>query len=106
MRRLAPGLVKRFGNDFAKVGMYPVPILTRDTPGYKISPHPGTHWKGMTIPLYLPRDSSTTHIGTICHAVRPDGSMPKHTPMRFAPNPSYAVAPSDNTCHSAATAGP
>src|SRR5207253_10936635 len=39
MRRLAPGLGKRFGNDFAKVGMYPVPILTRDTPGYKISHH-------------------------------------------------------------------
>src|ERR1044071_8074398 len=27
MRRLAPGLSRRFGKDFAKVGMYPVPIL-------------------------------------------------------------------------------
>src|SRR6266702_3609630 len=51
MRRLAPGLGKRFGKDFTKVGMYPVPILTRHTPGYQISPHPDTHWKGMTIQL-------------------------------------------------------
>src|ERR1035437_3025269 len=32
IRRLAPGLSKRFGADFAKVGMYPIPILTRDIP--------------------------------------------------------------------------
>jgi len=106
MRRLAPGLGKRFGKDFAKVGMYPVPILTRDTPGYKISPHPDTHWKGMTVQLYLPRDSSTTHIGTIFHEVRPDGSMPKHTQMKFAPNTGYAFAVAENTWHSADTVGP
>src|ERR1044071_9088278 len=34
MHRLAPGLEQRFGADFANVGMYPVPILTRDIPGY------------------------------------------------------------------------
>ena len=101
MRGLAPGLGKRFGKDFAKVGMYPVPILTRDTPGYKITPHPDTHWKGMTIQLYLPRDSSTTHVGTIFHEMRPDGSMPKHTQMKFAPNTGYAFAVGDDTWHSA-----
>ena len=106
VRRLAPGLSARFGEGFAKVGMYPVPILTRDTPGYKISPHPDTHWKGMTVQLYLPRDSSTTHIGTIFHEVRPDGSMPKHTQMKFAPNTGYAFAVAENTWHSADTVGP
>jgi hypothetical protein len=106
MRGLAPGLGKRFGKDFVKVGMYPVPILTRDTPGYQISPHPDTHWKGMTIQLYLPRDSSMTHIGTIFHAVRPDGSLPKHSQMKFAPNTGYAFAVGDNTWHSADTVGP
>jgi hypothetical protein len=106
MRRLAPGLSRRFGKDFAKIGMYPLPILTRDIPGYKITPHPDTHWKGMTIQLYLPRDASTTHIGTIFHDVRPDGSMPKHTQMKFAPNTGYAFAVAENTWHSADTVGP
>ena len=31
VERLAPGLERRFGADFANVRMYPVPILTRDT---------------------------------------------------------------------------
>src|SRR5476651_1900350 len=30
IRKLAPGLSKRFGADFVKTGMYPIPILTRD----------------------------------------------------------------------------
>jgi hypothetical protein len=42
VRRLAPGLRKRFGADFTKVGMYPIPILTRDIPGYRITPHTDT----------------------------------------------------------------
>ena len=67
MRRLAPGLTRRFGADFAKVGMYPIPILTRDIPGYKIPPHPDTRWKGITVQLYLPRDDGLAHIGTIFH---------------------------------------
>ena len=54
IRRLAPGLAKRFGADFAKVGMYPIPILTRDIPGYLITPHTDTQWKGITVQLYLP----------------------------------------------------
>ena len=37
--------------------MYPLPILTRDIPGYRIMPHPDTHWKGITVQLYLPRDA-------------------------------------------------
>ena len=31
IQHLAPGLKRRFGENFASVGMYPVPILTRDT---------------------------------------------------------------------------
>ena len=64
---LAPGLERRFGNDFANVGMYPIPVLTRDIPGYRITPHTDTQWKGITVQLYLPRDASATHIGTIFH---------------------------------------
>jgi len=101
IRRLAPGLEKRFGKDFAKVGMYPIPILTRDIPGYLITPHTDTHWKGITVQLYLPKDDANTDIGTIFHAVSPDGSKPKHSQMRFAPNTGYAFAVGDDTWHSA-----
>jgi hypothetical protein len=105
VRRLAPGLAARFGADFAKVGMYPVPILTRDIPGYRITPHPDTHWKGITVQLYLPRDASTTHIGTIFHERLPDGSMPKRKQMKFAPNTGYAFAVDKETWHSADPVG-
>jgi hypothetical protein len=101
IRRLAPGLSKRFGADFAKVGMYPIPILTRDIPGYMIPPHTDTRWKGITVQLYLPADDANTDIGTIFHDVKPDGSKPKATQMRFAPNSGYAFAVGDDTWHSA-----
>jgi len=101
MRRLAPGLSKRFGEGFAKVGMYPIPILTRDIPGYLITPHTDTRWKGITVQLYLPRDDANTDIGTIFHEKLADGSLPKRTQMRFAPNTGYAFAVGDDTWHSA-----
>jgi hypothetical protein len=101
IRRLAPGLSKRFGKNFAQTGMYPIPILTRDIPGYKITPHTDTSWKGITVQLYLPRDDANTDIGTIFHDVLPDGSKPKAAQMRFAPNSGYAFAVCDDTWHSA-----
>jgi hypothetical protein len=103
IRQLAPGLSKRFGTDFVKVGMYPVPILTRDIPGYLITPHTDTHWKGITVQIYLPKDEANTDIGTIFHEKLPDGSMPKQAQMRFAPNTGYAFAVGDDTWHSADT---
>ena len=106
VRRLAPGLGRRFGVDFARIGMYPVPILTRDIPGYRIVPHPDTHWKGITVQLYLPRDNSMTHIGTIFHDRLPDDSLPKAKQMRFAPNTGYAFAVGEDTWHSADVVGP
>src|SRR5215472_14579248 len=97
IRRLAPGLSKRFGADFAKVGMYPIPILTRDIPGYLITPHTDTKWKGITVQLYLPKDDANTDIGTIFHEKLPDGSMPKKSQMRFAPNTGCAFAVGNDT---------
>jgi hypothetical protein len=101
VRRLAPGLSQRFGEDFAKVGLYPVPILTRDIPGYLITPHTDTHWKGITVQLYLPRDDANIDIGTIFHQRLADGAKPKTVQMRFAPNTGYAFAVGDDTWHSA-----
>jgi len=101
VRRLAAPLARRF----AKVAMYPVPVLTRDIPGYRIYPHPDTPWKGITVQLYLPRDDSAAHVGTIFHARQPDGSLPKHTQMKFLPNSGYAFAVDDDTWHSADPVG-
>ncbi len=105
MRRLAPGLERRFGADFAATGMYPIPVLTRDIPGYRITPHTDTHWKGITVQLYLPLDDRHTNIGTIFHDRLADGSLPKATQMKFAPNTGYAFAVADNTWHSADPVG-
>ncbi len=105
MRRLAPGLERRFGADFAATGMYPIPVLTRDIPGYRITPHTDTHWKGITVQLYLPRDDRHTNIGTIFHDRLADGSLPKAMQMKFAPNTGYAFAVADNTWHSADPVG-
>jgi hypothetical protein len=106
VQRLAPGLERRFGKDYAAVGMYPIPVLTRDVPGYRIAPHTDTRWKGITVQFYLPRDASVTHIGTIFHERLPDGSLPKAAQMTFAPNTGYAFAVGDNTWHSADPVGP
>ena len=103
--RLAPGLERRFGKDFASVGMYPIPVLTRDMPGYRITPHTDTRWKGITAHFYLPRDASAPHIGTIFHERQPDGSLPQVRQMKFAPNTGYAFAVGDDTWHSADTVG-
>ena len=106
VRRLAPALARRFGPRFAKIGMYPIPILTRDVPGYLITPHTDTRWKGITVQLYLPRDDTAAHIGTIFHEKLPDGSLPKRTQMKFAPNSGYAFAVGEDTWHSADPVGP
>ena len=105
MRRLAPGLKRRFGDAYADTGMYPIPVLTRDIPGYRITPHTDTQWKGITVQLYLPPDDANTHIGTIFHDRAPDGSLPKATQMKFARNSGYAFAVGDNTWHSADPVG-
>ncbi len=105
-RRLGPALDRRFGPKFEKVGMYPIPILTRDIPGYRISPHTDTHWKGITVQLYLAADEAHTNIGTIFHKKLADGSKPKVSQMRFAPNTGYAFAVGDDTWHSADPVGP
>ena len=106
VRRLAPALERRFGADYRDVGMFPIPILTRDVPKYKITPHTDTKWKGITVQFYLPPDASTEHIGTIFHERKADGSMPKAIKMPFLPNSGYAFAVGDDTYHSVDVVGP
>ena len=105
MRRLAPGLERRFGTGYAMVGMYPLPVLTRDVPGYRIGVHPDTRWKGMTVQIYLPRDRSIEHVGTVFHKRSGDGSYQVSYRMPFWPNTGYAFAVGEHTYHSVDTVG-
>lgn len=106
IQRLAPGLQRRFGADYGKVGFFPVPVLTRDITGYQIPPHTDTHWKGITVLIYLPPDESMTHIGTVIHEQTVDGSLRRVGKGRFAPNSGFAFAVGDNTWHSVDEVGP
>lgn len=106
MRRLAPGLARRFGDKHADVDMYPIPVLTRDTAGYRIPPHTDTRWKGITVQLYLPPDDAHAGIGTIMNRREQDGSFSVARKMRFVPNSGYAFAVNDISWHSADQVGP
>jgi len=106
MRRLGPGLERRFGANYYAVRMFPIPVLTRDFPKYRITPHTDTHWKGITVQFYLPPDDAMKHIGTVFNERLPGGSMPNAIKMPFSPNSGYAFAVGDNTWHSADAVGP
>ena len=104
--RLAPGLEKRFGPGYRKVGMYPIPILTRDIAGYRIGIHPDTRHKGMTIQLYLPQDESLRHVGTLFHRRLEGKRYERVCQIPFVPNSGYAFAVANDTYHSADELGP
>ena len=105
-QQLAPGLERRFGPGYRDVGMYPVPVLTRDIPGYLVGIHSDARAKGMTIQLYLPRDRSVEHIGTVFHARDADRSYRRALQMPFSPNTGYAFAVGEDTHHSVDMVGP
>jgi hypothetical protein len=105
-RRLAPGLEKRFGARWRDVGVYPIPILTRDVAGYRIGIHPDTRRKAMTIQLYLPPDRSIEHVGTVFHRRTEGKNYEKAAQMSFSPNVGYAFAVGSDTYHSVETVGP
>jgi hypothetical protein len=79
--------------------MFPIPMLTRDTEGYRIPEHTDTRWKGITVQLYLPRDNRLDGVGTV-FSERVGGKFKRVTQMAFVPNHGYAFAVGDNTWHS------
>src|SRR5262249_16786114 len=99
VRRLAPGLKRRFGDAYESVGMFPIPMLTRDTDGYRIPEHTATRWKGIAVQLDLPPDESLNGVGTVFSERTPRG-FKRVTQMAFVPNHGYAFAVGDNTWHS------
>jgi hypothetical protein len=106
VEKLAPALEQRFGPGFARLGHYVTPILTRDTAGYQIPAHSDTHWKAITVQIYLPPDDSIAHVGTVFHERLPSGEMKRSSQMRFSPNSGYAFAVGEDTWHSVDPVGP
>ena len=107
MRRLAPALERRFGSGYKEIGMFPIPILTRDVPNYHIDPHTDTRWKGITVQFYLPPDDTTRHIGTLfleCLS-REEKKFKRVKQMPFSPNSGYAFAVGSDTWHAADPVG-
>jgi hypothetical protein len=96
-------LEKRFKRPVETLGVYPIPILLRDQPGYKISIHSDVPTKAITVQFYLPRDNSQRGIGTIFHEGDKGAKARKTTQMQFLPASGYAFPVSlTESWHSAA----
>ena len=102
-RKFRGALEERFGKPAEKIGVYPIPILLRDQPGYKISIHSDVPTKAITVQFYLPRDLSQRGIGTIFHEGDEGPKADKTTQMPFLPASGYAFPVSlTKSWHSAA----
>ena len=98
-------LGERFQKPAEKIGMYPIPILLRDQPGYKISIHSDVRQKAITVQYYLPGDASQRDLGTIFHESNKGDGAKRTTQMPFMPASGYAFPVSlTKSWHSAATA--
>jgi len=106
VRRLAPDLKQRFGDDYADVSLFPIAVLTRDIAGYKIAPHTDTVWKAITVLIYLPPDNSSAHIGTVIHERAADGTLKRAGAARFLPNFGFAFVVGSDSWHSVDLLGP
>ena len=96
-------LEERFKKPVEELGVYPIPILLRDQPGYKISVHSDVPTKAVTVQFYLPKDDSQRGIGTIFHEGDKGAKAKKTTQMQFLPASGYAFPVSlTKSWHSAA----
>lgn len=97
-------LEERFGKPVEEVGLYPVPILLRDQPGYRIGIHSDVKKKAITVQFYLPADESQRHIGTIFHESNRGEGATRTTQIPFLPASGYAFPVAlTKSWHSAAT---
>ena len=104
-RKFRGALEERFGKPAEKIGVYPVPILLRDQPGYRIGIHSDVKKKAITVQFYLPRDEKQRDLGTIFHESSSGPGAEKTTQMAFMPASGYAFPVSlTKSWHSAATA--
>lgn len=89
-RKFRTALEDRFQQKAESIAMYPVPILVRDLPGYRIGVHSDTLTKAITVQFYLPSDNSQAHIGTIFHTTKQKDGTDKPVAMQFLPASGYA----------------
>lgn len=103
-RKFRSELEDRFGKPVEEIGLYPVPILLRDQPGYRIGIHSDVATKAITVQFYLPAGNAQRHIGTLFHEGR-DGQLANQTTqMPFLPATGYAFPVcASKSWHSAAT---
>ena len=103
-RKFRDMLAKRFGKSVDRIRLYPVPILLRDQPGYRIGIHADVSTKAITVQFYLPPDASQKHIGTIFHEGNEGEAAKRTTQMAFMPSSGYAFpVTAAKSWHSAAT---
>lgn len=102
-RKFRRSLEERFGKPAERIGLYPIPILLRDQPGYRIGIHSDVKKKAITVQFYLPKDASQRHIGTIFHESNLGPGAERTTQMPFMPATGYAFPVSlTKSWHSAA----
>jgi hypothetical protein len=89
-RKFSRSLEERFGRSIDKIGLYPIPILLRDQPGYRIGIHSDVKKKAITVQFYLPPDESQRHIGTLFHESKSGEGAMRTTQMPFMPATGYA----------------
>ena len=103
-RKFSGSLERRFGKPAERIGLYPVPILLRDQPGYRIGIHSDASQKAITVQYYLPEDRSRDHLGTIFHEGESDELAGRTTRIPFLPASGYAFPVSlQKSWHSAPT---
>jgi hypothetical protein len=106
-RKFRRALEERFRKPVEKLGIYPIPILLRDQPGYRIGIHSDVNKKAITVQFYLPKDESQRHIGTIFHESNKGEGAERTTQMQFLPSSGYAFPVSlTKSWHSAAATKP
>lgn len=104
-RKFRAALEERFGKPAEKLGVYPIPILLRDQPGYRIGVHSDVPKKAITVQFYLPKDDSQRDLGTIFHESNSGPGAERTTQMPFMPASGYAFPVAlTKSWHSAATA--
>ena len=97
-------LEERFRKPVEKIGLFPIPILLRDQPGYRIGIHADKETKAITVQFYLPSDESQKGIGTVFHEGDSGEAADRTTQMKFLPASGYAFPVSlTKSWHSAAT---
>jgi hypothetical protein len=103
-RKFRRALEERFGKPAETIGVYPIPILLRDQPGYRIGIHSDVKKKAITVQFYLPADELQRHVGTIFHESNQGAGAERTTQMPFMPSSGYAFPVSlTKSWHSAAT---